>query len=90
LPQVSVQFIKDNQKHYKKISKSRKKKGGPYSKADRHTRRDDVYRLHFEHGYSALKISELMNINRNTINGDVDYWYSIILKDSNMFNPEQD
>ena len=80
LPKVSSEFLKDNQTRCKTNSKSRKKKGGPYSKTDRQTRREEVYRLHFEYGYSALKISELMKINRNTINGDIQYWYSKVVK----------
>ena len=52
------------------------KKGGPYTKKEQEERRDEVFRLHFEHGYSALKISELMKINRNTINEDIKYLYS--------------
>ena len=42
----------------------------------------------FEYGYSARKIAELMKINRNTINGDIDYWYGKILIDSNLIDPE--
>jgi len=52
--------------------KSKNKKGGPYSKQDRDSRIDEVCRLHFEYGYSAKKISELMKVNRNTINNDLN------------------
>ena len=55
--------------------KSKNKKGGPYSKKDRDSRIDEVCRLHFEYGYSAKKISELMKINRNTINSDIKQLY---------------
>ena len=88
LPSVSKEFLRDNQTRDKTISKSRKKNGGPYSKADRQNRRDEVHRLHFEYGYSANKIADLMKVNRNTINGDVDYWYSKIQKNTNIYNPE--
>lgn len=54
------------------------KKGGPYTKDDQESRRNEVYRLHFEFGYSARKISEIMKINRNTINSDIKYWYENI------------
>ena len=64
------------------------KKGGPYSKNERDFRRKEVYRFHFDYGYSARKIAELMKINRNTVNGDIDYWYSKIIKNNNIFNPE--
>lgn len=54
------------------------KKGGPYSKDEREKRQKEVFRLHFEFGYSATKIADLMKINRNTINEDIKYWYSNI------------
>ena len=57
------------------------KKGGPYTKDDQEKRRNEVYRLHFEYGYSAVKIAELMKINRNTINSDISFLYSQISKD---------
>jgi len=88
LPKVSSEFLKDNQTCSKTISKSRKKKGGPYSKTDRQARREEVYKLHFEYGYSALKISELMKINRNTINGDIQYWYRKVVKNWRSSSPE--
>jgi hypothetical protein len=72
----------------KSLKTSLKKKGGPYSKDEKIKRLDEVHRLHFEYGYSARKISELMNINRNTINADIDYWYGKILNSSNMIDPE--
>lgn len=84
LHQISKKFIQENQTH--KINA--RKKGGPYSKADRQIRRKEVYRLHFEYGYSALKISELMKINRNTINGDIQYWYSKVVKNWNDSSPK--
>ena len=83
---VSDEFLKQNSKHAK--IKKPVKKGGPYPRIDKDKRRDEVYRLHFEYGYSARKISELMKINRNTVNGDVDYWYFTILKKVNIFQPE--
>ena len=55
--------------------KSKNKKGGPYSKKDRDSRIEEVCRLHFEYGYSAIKISELMKVNRNTINNDIKQLY---------------
>jgi len=69
---------------------SRNKKGGPYSKGDREARKNEVYRLHFEYGYSARKIAELMKINRNTVNGDLNHWYSKISTNTNVLNPKLD
>lgn len=67
---------------------SNSRRGGPYSKHERETRRNEVYRLHFEYGYSARKISELMHINKNTINEDINYWYSRLKQNTNIINPE--
>jgi len=86
LLQVSDKFLKQNSK-YAKIKKS-VKKGGPYTRNDKDKRRDEVYRLHFEYSYSARKIAELMKVNRNTVNGDIDYWYSHMIKKINIVNPE--
>jgi len=52
------------------------KKGGPYTKKEQDDRRQEVFKLHFEKGYSAMKISEVLNMNRNTINEDIRHWYS--------------
>jgi len=57
------------------------KKGGPYTKKEQEERRSEVFRLHFEYGYSARKISQLMNINRNTINRDVSFCYAKLRND---------
>ncbi len=56
------------------------KKGGPYPKDEQRKRREEVYRLHFEYGYSARKISEFLKINRGTINRDIMFWYANIEK----------
>jgi len=86
LPQVTSDFLDENEKLCQTMPNS--KKGGPYSKNERDFRRKEVYRFHFDYGYSARKIAELMKINRNTVNGDIDYWYSKIIKNNNVFNPE--
>ena len=59
-----------------------KKNGGPYTKDDQESRRNEVSRLHFEHGYSARKIAHIMKVNRNTINSDVRYLYNIIREET--------
>lgn len=73
----------------KRYRRTNKKKGGPDSKDEKAKRLDEVYRLHFEYGYSARKISELMNVNRNTINGDIEHLYSKIVLTYDYINPEQ-
>jgi len=52
------------------------KKGGPYTKQQQEDRKNEVFKLHFEYGYSAVQISEMLKINRNTINSDVSFLYS--------------
>jgi len=52
------------------------KRGGPYTKQEQQKRRDEVFKLHFEYGYSATQISEMLKVNRNTINSDVSFLYS--------------
>jgi len=71
----------------KQITKQKIKKGGPYTKQEIIDRKNEVYRLHFEYGYSARKIADLMKVNRNTVNGDIDYWYSKIVQNFNILDP---
>lgn len=64
----------------------KKKVGEPYPKDERIKRQNEVSRLYFEYGYSATKISEMMKVNRNTINQDIKSLYSEIkeeLKENN-------
>jgi len=72
LPHAAADFFKENE------NTSGKKSGGPYNENDRNHRRQEVYRLHFELGISALKIAEMMEVNRNTINSDIRFWYSTL------------
>ncbi len=64
------------------------KKGGPYTKDEQRKRRDEVYRLHFEYGYSARKIAEFLKINRGTINRDIMYWHASIANKWRHLDPE--
>jgi len=52
------------------------KKGGPYSEFDREIRQKKVFMLHIEYGFPAVKIAEMMKVNRNTINEDIKACYS--------------
>ena len=81
---ISDDFIETNKKFK---PDTRRKKGGPYTKQEIIDRKNEVYRLHFEYGYSARKIADLMKVNRNTVNGDIDYWYSKIVGNTSMFDP---
>jgi hypothetical protein len=58
-------------------------KFAPFTRAERKERRDEVYKLHFEHGMPALRIAELMKVDRNTINNDLKILYNKAIKDNN-------
>lgn len=62
------------------------KKGGRYTVKEQEERRIEVYHLHFEDNKSAVKISELLDVNRNTINGDIAYWHSQLAHEFNAQN----
>jgi len=83
---VSQDFI-DQSRNNLGQSMPKSHKPGPYTKSEKEIRRDEVNRLHFEYGYSARKIADLMKINRNTINGDIDFLYGITIKNYNLVNP---
>ena len=76
--QESLISLEQNLVNSQSVFKSKNKKGGPYSKKDRNLRIDQVCKLHFEYGYSAKKISELMEVNRNTVNDDIKQLYSTL------------
>jgi len=80
--QVSDDFIEENKNNLCQ-TRPKSRKSGPHSKQERQKRRDEVYRLHFEHGYSARKIAEGMKITRHTIDSDVQYLYSTLQRDDN-------
>jgi hypothetical protein len=61
---------------------------GPYSKKDKEARRIEIHKFHFDYGYSARKIEEITKIRRNTINSDLNYWYSKIVENNNILDPE--
>ena len=62
------------------------KKGGRYTVKEQEERRIQVYHLHFEENKSAVKISELLDVNRNTINDDIAYWHSQLAHEFNAQN----
>jgi len=75
--EITPEFFQENQ-----LDRTRpiSKRGGPYNKKQRQTRQNEVFRLHFEHGYSARKISDMMKINRHTIDDDIKHGYSLLSK----------
>ena len=58
-------------------------KFAPFTHAQRKQRRDEVYKLHFEHGVPAIRIAELMKVDRNTINNDLKILYNKAARDYN-------
>ena len=82
---ISSEFIEEQKKLGQTMPK---RKGGRYTKQEKTKRREEVYRLHFDYGYSARKIAKIMNVNKNTINSDVDYWYDQFTERTNIFEPE--
>lgn len=73
-------FKKDGTKIDNNLVKPRQK-FAPYTPAERKKRRLEVYKLHFEHGMPATRISELMNVDRNTITNDLKFLYRQGLND---------
>jgi hypothetical protein len=65
-------------------------KNSPYTRIQRKERRDEVYKLHFEHGMPATKIADLMKVDRNTINNDLKILYNKALKSYNSENSFDD
>ena len=60
------------------------KKGGPCTKQEKEKRRNEVFNLHFEYGYSALQISQFLKVNRNTINADISFLYSQLREETEL------
>ena len=85
--EVSKEFLEENMSNLSQFMPKDRRRG-PYSRQEKDSRRNEVYRLHFEYGYSARKISELMKVCRNTLNGDISYWYSKISSNHSVFEPE--
>ena len=63
------------------------KKGGPYTKSEQRKRREEVYKLYFDYGYSARKIAEFLKINRNTIYNDISYLHITSLEKGHNVDP---
>lgn len=60
-------------------------KFAPFTRSERSKRRNEVYKLHFEYGLPAVRIAEMMKVDRNTINNDLNALYRKALND---YNPE--
>ncbi len=51
--EISQEFIEEQ-----KVNSQNLRKRGPYKKGDRSKRQDEVYRLHFELGYTAHSLKD--------------------------------
>ena len=54
---------------------SSKKAGGPYTKQQQDERRRKVNELYFEKHLTAVKIADILGVNRNTVNEDIKLAY---------------
>ena len=89
--EVPREFLEEEQKLCQTVPKlhnvvTDKVKNGPYASHRKKTRRDKVYKLHFEYGYSARKIATMIKANRNTVNSDISFWYGQIQKDDDKIS----
>jgi hypothetical protein len=64
------------------VKARQKNKYSPYTRIQRKERRDEVYRLHFENGMPATRISQLMKVDRNTINNDLKILYNNAIRNN--------
>ncbi len=60
-----------------------RQKFAPFTHAERKKRRDEVYKLHFEHGIPATRIAKMINVDRNTINNDLKILYNKAIREYN-------
>lgn len=60
-----------------------RQKFAPFTHAERKERRDEVYKLHFEHGIPATRIAKMINVDRNTINNDLKILYNRAIREYN-------
>ena len=84
--EIDQEFIDENKKiNLVRPRQKLRQKFAPFTKSQRRKRRMEVYRLHFEKGIPAIRIADLMKVDRNTINNDLRILYSKAL---NEYNPD--
>lgn len=82
--QIDQEFIEENKKiDLVRHRQNHKHKFAPFTRSQRRKRRMEVYRLHFEKGVPAIRIADMMNVDRNTINNDLKILYNKALNDYN-------
>jgi hypothetical protein len=85
--QIDQEFIEENKKiDLVRHRQNHKHKFAPFTRSQRRKRRMEVYRLHFEKGIPAIRIADMMNVDRNTINNDLKILYNKALND---YNPNE-
>lgn len=77
LPSLGDDFVAENQSLCKPMQKS----SAPFNKKERFARRQKVFELYFIRGIPATKIADLIKVNRNTINSDIQFWWSQLGKE---------
>jgi hypothetical protein len=82
--EINPEFIEENKK-IDLVTPRQYYKGkfAPFTRSQRRKRRMEVYRLHFENGIPAIRIAEMMNVDRNTINNELKILYHKALQDYN-------
>ena len=85
--EIHEEFMEEN-KHVNLVKhrQNSKHKFAPFTRSQRRKRRMEVYRLHFEKGIPAIRIADMMKVDRNTINNDLKILYKKILND---YNPDK-
>src|SRR5437867_5088822 len=84
---VNQEFIEENKNiNLVRHGQNHKGKFAPFTKSQRRKRRMEVYRLHFENGIPAMRIAQMMKVDRNTINNDLKILYNKALND---YNPDK-
>ena len=72
--QIDQEFIEENKKlDLVRHRQKHKHKFAPFTRSQRRKRRMEVYRLHFKKGVPAIRIADMMNVDRNTINNDLKF-----------------
>ncbi len=80
--EIDQEFIEENKKiDLVRHRQNHKHKFAPFTRSQRRKRRMEVYRLHFEKGIPAIRIADMMSVDRNTINNDLKILYQKALRD---------
>ena len=62
---------------------------GSHSTKEKLIRRNEVSRYHFDYGYSARYIADILKISRNTVNSDLRILYSNAAHNWTLLEPEK-